>query len=105
MAWAEKFKLKKQIIKSVADAGFTNPKEIQLKTISRILGGQDVIGVGPEGCGKTTTYVLTTLNRFNHNADGVPMVLILTSDQEKVFGIVSQFERLSRNNSLRIVSL
>jgi superfamily II DNA/RNA helicase len=105
MAWADKFKLKKQIIKSVADAGFTNPKEIQLKTISRILGGQDVIGVGPEGCGKTTTYVLTTLNRFNHNADGVPMVLILTSDQEKIFGIVSQFEQLSRNNSLRIVSL
>jgi superfamily II DNA/RNA helicase len=54
MAWAEKFKLNKQLIKAVTEAGFTNPKEIQLKTLNRIIGGQDVIAIGPEGCGKTT---------------------------------------------------
>jgi superfamily II DNA/RNA helicase len=105
MVWAEKFKLKKQLIKSVIDAGFNTPKEIQLKTLNRIIGGQDVIGVGPEGCGKTTTYVLSTINRFNHDAEGVPRVLILAPDQEKIFGIVAQFEQLNRNKSLTIVSL
>jgi ATP-dependent RNA helicase RhlE len=105
MVWAEKFKLKKQLIKSVTDAGFNTPKEIQLKTLNRIIGGQDVIGVGPEGCGKTTTYVLSTINRFNHDAEGVPRVLILAPDQEKIFGIVAQFEQLNRNKSLTIVSL
>jgi ATP-dependent RNA helicase RhlE len=103
--WAEKFKLKKQLIKSVTDAGFNTPKEIQLKTLNRIIGGQDVIAVGPEGCGKTTTYVLSTINRFNHDAEGVPRVLILAPDQEKIFGIVAQFEQLNRNKSLTIVSL
>jgi superfamily II DNA/RNA helicase len=105
MVWAEKFKLKKQLIKSVTDAGFNTPKEIQLKTLNRIIGGQDVIAVGPEGCGKTTTYVLSTINRFNHDAEGVPRVLILAPDQEKIFGIVAQFEQLNRNKSLTIVSL
>jgi superfamily II DNA/RNA helicase len=105
MAWAEKFRLNKQLIRSVTEIGFTNPKEIQLKALNRIIGGQDVIGVGPEGCGKTTMLVLATLNRFKHSADGVPKALILAPDQEKVFDILAQFDRLNRNKSIRIVSL
>jgi superfamily II DNA/RNA helicase len=105
MAWAEKFKLNKQLIKAVIEAGFTNPKELQLKTLNRIIGGQDVIGVGPEGCGKTTLLVLATLNRFKHSADGVPKALILAPDQEKVFEILAQFDRLNRNKTIRMVSL
>ncbi|WP_224750950.1 DEAD/DEAH box helicase [Mucilaginibacter pankratovii] len=105
MVWADKFKLNKQLVKSVTEAGFDVPKEIQLKTLTRITGGQDVIGIGPEGCGKTTTLVLATLNRFNHKADGVPRALVLAPDQERVFEIVEQFERLNRNASIRIVSL
>ncbi|RWY54358.1 DEAD/DEAH box helicase [Mucilaginibacter gilvus] len=103
--WAEKFKLNRQLVKAVAEAGFEVPKEIQLKTLTRITGGQDIIGIGPEGAGKTTTLVLATLNRFNHKADGVPGALILAPDQERVFDIVTQFERLNRNTSIRIVSL
>ncbi|RYU91443.1 DEAD/DEAH box helicase [Mucilaginibacter terrigena] len=105
MAWAEKFKLNKQLIKSVTEAGFDNPKEIQLKTLNRIIGGQDVIAIGPEECGKTTVLVLATLNRFKHSADGVPKALILAPDQEKVFEILAQFDRLNRNKTIRIVSL
>ncbi|AMR32834.1 RNA helicase [Mucilaginibacter sp. PAMC 26640] len=105
MVWSEKFKLNKQLVKAVTEAGFEIPKEIQLKTLTRITGGQDVIGVGPEGAGKTTAFVLGTLNRFNHKADGVPRALILAPDQERVLEIVTQFERFNRNSSIRIVSL
>ena len=73
--------------------------------LTRIAGGQDVIGIGPEGAGKTTAFVLGTLNRFNHKADGVPRALILAPDQERVEKIVAEFERFNRNSSIRIVSL
>ncbi|GGG99706.1 DEAD/DEAH box helicase [Mucilaginibacter phyllosphaerae] len=105
MAWAEKFKLNKQLIKTVTELGFTQPKEIQQKALNRIIGGQDVIGIGPEGCGKTTLLVLATLNRFKHSADGVPKALILAPDQEKVFELLAQFDRINRNKTIRIVSL
>ena len=65
MVWFEKLKLKKQLVKSVNEAGFTTPKELQLKTLTRIVGGQDIIAIGHEGSGKTTTYVLGVLNRLS----------------------------------------
>jgi ATP-dependent RNA helicase RhlE len=101
----DKLKLNKQLVRSANEAGYTQPKEIQLKTLTRIIGGQDVIAIGPEGCGKTTTYVLSTLNRFNYAPDGVPKVLILVPDKEQVLAVMEQFELLNKNKSISIVGL
>ena len=105
MAWSEKLKLNKQLVRSVTEAGYLAPKEIQLKTLSRIIGGQDVIAVGPDGCGKTSTYVLAVLNRLKHTSEGVPNVLILVPDKEKVLDVISRFELLNKNKSVLIVGL
>jgi superfamily II DNA/RNA helicase len=105
MAWSEKLKLNKRLIQSLTEAGFTTPKDIQLKTLSRINGGQDVIAVGPEGSGKTSTYILAVLNRFRYSADGVPKVLILVPDKESVIRVIDQFELLNKNKSILIVGL
>ncbi|QXV67703.1 DEAD/DEAH box helicase [Mucilaginibacter sp. 21P] len=105
MAWAEKFKLNKQLVRSLTEAGFDNPKELQQKTLSRINGGQDVIAIAPEGGGKTTTLVLATLNRFKHSADNIPAALILSPDQEGVEAINERFNLLNRNKTIRIVLL
>jgi superfamily II DNA/RNA helicase len=105
MAWPDKLKLNKSIIQSLTALGYTNPKEVQQKTLARIIGGQDVVVVGPEGCGKTTTYVLAVLNRFKYNAEGVPRVLILVPDKDSVLAVNEHFERINRNTSISIVSL
>lgn len=105
MAWSEKLKLNKQIIKSATEAGFISPKEIQEKTLTRIFGGQDLIAVGPEGCGKTTTYILAVLNRIKYDAEGVPRVLILVPTKEDVLEVIERFEQLNKNKQLLIVGL
>lgn len=105
MTWLDKFKLNKQLVRSVTEAGYTAPKDIQLKTLSRINGGQDIIAIGPEGCGKTTAYVLAVLNRFNYNPEGVPLVLILVPDKERVEQVIAQFEVLNKNKNIAIVGL
>ena len=105
MVWFEKLKLNKQLVRSVNEAGFTNPTELQLKTLTRIVGGQDIIAIGPEGSGKTTAYVLGVLNRFNYAPEGVPRVLILVPDKEQVMAVLEQFERLNKNKSISIVGL
>ncbi|RKR84231.1 ATP-dependent RNA helicase RhlE [Mucilaginibacter gracilis] len=103
--WSDKLKLNKQLVRSLTDAGYLTPKEMQTRSLSRIIGGQDMIGVGPEGCGKTTTYVLGVLMRLKYGVEEAPRALILVPDKERVIAVTEQFELLNKNDTIRIVSL
>ncbi|WP_461453210.1 DEAD/DEAH box helicase [Mucilaginibacter sp.] len=105
MVWLDKFKLNKGLTRTITEAGYLNPKEIQQKTLTRIIGGQDVIAIAPEGAGKTSTYVIAVLNRIRQGFDDAPRVLILVPDKEKVFSVIEQFESLNKNSSVKIVGL
>lgn len=86
-------------------AGYLTPKEIQAKTMSRILGGQDVIAIGPDGSGKTTTYVLAVLMRLKYGFEEAPRALILVPTKERVLEVMEQFNLLNRNQTIRIVGI
>jgi superfamily II DNA/RNA helicase len=105
MAWSDKLKLNKQLVRSITEAGYTAPKEIQSKILPRIIGGQDLIGIGPEGCGKTTGYILAILNSLKYTSEGVPRVLILVPDKERVLEVITQFDSLNKNKQVAIVGL
>ncbi len=89
----------------MTEAGFLGPKEIQSKSMSRILGGQDIIAVGPEGSGKTTSYVLGVLMRLKYGFEEAPRALILVPDKERIDEVIAKFELLNRNATIRIVPL
>jgi ATP-dependent RNA helicase RhlE len=101
----DKLKLSKPLVTAMTDAGYISAKEIQAKTMSRILGGQDIIAVAPEGSGKTTNYVLAVLMRLKYGADEAPKFLILVPDKEKVEAVIAEFMLLSKNRNLRIIGL
>jgi len=103
--WAEKLKLSKQLVRSVTAAGYFTPKEIQSKTLSRIIGGQDIIAIAPEGSGKTTAYILGVLMRLKYGFEEAPRALILVPDKEKVLDVIDKFHLLNQNTSIRIVGL
>lgn len=105
MAWSEKLKLNKQLVRIITEKGLTSAKEVQQKTLARIYGGQDVIISAPPGSGKTTTHILAVLNRIKFNPEGVPLVLILVPAKEDVLAVIDEFERLGGNKRLSIVGL
>jgi len=105
MVWLDKFKLNKGLARTLTETGHLYPKEIQLKTLSRINGGQDVIAVAPEGAGKTTTYIISILNRIKHGFNDAPRILVLVPDKERVFSVIGQFNTLNKNASIKIVGL
>jgi len=53
----EDFKLNRQILNAVEDAGYTTPTPIQQKAIMPILSGQDIMGIAQTGPGKTEPFV------------------------------------------------
>lgn len=105
MVWTEKLKLTKQLTKSILSQGFDEPLELQYRTLTRIYGGQDVIAIAPTNSGKTTTAILSILNRFRQGLEGSPRVLMLAPDGERVDAIIAEFQRLNTNSTIRVVPL
>ena len=101
----ESLKLNKQIKTAMQDAGFVQPKTIQANYLSRFFSGQDWVFVGPEGCGKTTTFILATLMKLKYAFEEAPRVLILVPNREKVEELVDKIELLGKNTDLRVIGL
>jgi len=101
----DKLKLSKPLLSAMTEAGYVAAKEMQVKTLSRIIGGQDVIAIGPEGSGKTTAYVLGVLMKLKYSTDEAPKALILVPDQERVLEVIARFRLLGRNRNLRVTGL
>lgn len=105
MIWIDRLKLSKPLAKVVTENGLEEPTEIQFKTLARISGGQDVIAIAPEGAGKSTTAILTILNRFRTGLEGSPRVLMVAPDKERVDALIEEFEKFNKNKSIRVVPL
>lgn len=89
----------------MSKAGYLTGKDIQQKTLSRIVGGQSILAIAPDGAGKTTCHVLGSLMRLKYTPDEAPKVLILVPDREKVESVLLEFEKFAHNRDLRIVGL
>lgn len=101
----EKLKLSKSLQLAMSNAGYLTGTDIQQKVMSRIVGGQNVLAIAPDGAGKTTCSVLGALMRLKYTPDEAPKVLILVPDREKVAAMVEEFTKFSHNRDLRIIAL
>ncbi len=105
MAWSEKLKLSKQLVRSLTENGFESPTAIQQKSLARIYGGQDLLVISPQGSGKTTTLALAALSRLKINPEGVPKILILAADKDDVLALIEKLELLNKNKTILVVGL
>ncbi|MCO5270282.1 MAG: DEAD/DEAH box helicase [Cyclobacteriaceae bacterium] len=99
------FKLNKQLLLAVEEAGFAQPTEIQRKCIPLILGGQQVIGIAQTGTGKTAAYLLPVLMKTKFAQGQNPRALVLAPTKELVVQITQHAQALSKKTDLRIVPL
>ena len=60
--------LSTEILKAVADQGYTEPSPIQLQAIPPILEGRDIMGCAQTGTGKTAGFALPMLQRLQSYA-------------------------------------
>lgn len=101
----EDFKLNKQILNAVADAGFTEPTPIQQKAIAPILSGQDIMGIAQTGTGKTAAYVLPLLMQLKYAQGEDARALILAPTRELAMQIEENIRLFARYTDLRTVVL
>ncbi len=101
----EAFKLNKQLLDAISDAGFLSPTEIQQKAIPIITAGQHVIGIAQTGTGKTAAYLLPMLMKIKYAQGSEPRALILGPTKELVVQLAEHANILAKNTDLRIVAL
>lgn len=101
----EQFKLNRQLLDAVKDAGFEIPTGIQQKAIPIILGGQEVIGIAQTGTGKTAAYLLPLLMKIKYAQDNDPRAVILVPTKELTLQIAAHATQLAKYTDLRILSL
>ncbi|WP_114748066.1 DEAD/DEAH box helicase [Pleomorphovibrio marinus] len=101
----ENFKLNKQLLEAVKEAGYQTPTPIQEKAIPIVLAGHDLLGIAQTGTGKTAAYLLPALFKLKYAQGTHPRGLILAPTRELVMQIAEEAIKFGRYTDLRIVSL
>jgi ATP-dependent RNA helicase RhlE len=74
--------LKPELLRAVADKGYTVPTPIQLEAIPAILAGKDVLAGAQTGTGKTAGFTLPILQKLGARGARNPRALVLTPTRE-----------------------
>ena len=113
--------MKPELLRSIVDAGFEHPSEVQHESIPQAVLGGDIICQAKSGMGKTAVFVLATLHQLNvttttttataaADGDNTPaadaaapntngggvQVLVLCHTRELAFQIAHEYERFSK---------
>jgi ATP-dependent RNA helicase DeaD len=99
----EELKLRAELLKSVAQMGFTDTTEIQSKCIPTILDGKDIVGQSNTGSGKTAAFGLPILNSVAQGK-GI-QAIILTPTRELCVQIHEQMKIMGKFTGLRLASV
>ncbi len=101
----EQFKLNRQLLNAIEDAGYINPTPIQEQAVPVALAGHDVLGIAQTGTGKTAAYSIPLLMKIKFAQGAHARALVLAPTRELVMQIASAIKELSKYTDIRTVAL
>jgi len=96
-------KLHSHIREKLDDLEITTPTPFQCSSIPVIKSGANVFCTASKDSGKTTTLILTTLQKLKCEASGnAPRAIVLVENKEKAIALYETFLAYTKHNSLRV---
>ena len=96
-------KLHSDIREKLDDLEIITPTPFQSKSIPVIKSGANLFCTAPKDSGKTTTLILTTLQKLKCQAIGnAPRAVVLVENREKALELYDAFIKHTKYNSLRV---
>jgi len=96
-------KLHADIQEKLENLEIVTPTPFQSKSIPVIKSGANIYCTAPKGSGKTTTLILTTLQKLKFEAVGsLPRAIVLVEDKERALELYDAFLKYTRHSSLRV---
>jgi superfamily II DNA/RNA helicase len=87
----------------LAEKGFTEPLPFQKKILPKIKGGASMYAIAPKESGKTTSIVLSVIQKLKGEAfEDAPRALIFVKDKKTALELESEFLFYTNGSNLRI---
>jgi superfamily II DNA/RNA helicase len=98
----ESLGLSPELLKAVADSGYTTPTPIQAQTIPLALQRRDVIGIAQTGTGKTASFTLPMIEMLSKGRAKarMPRALVLEPTRELADQVSESFDKYSKYSKL-----
>ena len=99
--------LSAEVLKAVADAGYTVPTPIQEQAIPHVLTGRDVLGCAQTGTGKTAGFTLPMIDILaaGRARARMPRSLIIEPTRELAAQVSNAFETYGKHHKLSMALL
>jgi len=99
--------LSDEVLKAVADAGYTEPTPIQRQAIPAVLQGRDIMGIAQTGTGKTASFTLPMLDILSAGRARARMSrsLIIEPTRELAAQVAENFAIYGKNSALSMALL
>ena len=95
-------KLDKQLLESLKVNGFTESTELEQICIPRIKSGRDLLCIAGKRSGKSTTIVVSVLQRLKAELEDNARAVIVVADKERALEMKNEFSRLGEYTDLRV---
>jgi superfamily II DNA/RNA helicase len=94
--------LSPEILKAVADSGYTIPTPIQAQAIPIVLQRRDIIGIAQTGTGKTASFTLPMIEMLSKGRAKarMPRALVLEPTRELADQVSESFDKYSKYSKL-----
>lgn len=94
--------LSDELLKAVADSGYTKPTPIQEKAIPIILMARDLVGLAQTGTGKTASFTLPMIEMLSTGRARMrmPRSLVLTPTRELAAQVAENFDKYGKYHNL-----
>jgi superfamily II DNA/RNA helicase len=97
-----KEKLDAPLLESLEENGFIESTELESICIPKIKSGRDLMCIAPDGAGKSTTIVVSVLNKLKASLADVPRAIVIVPDKERGAALKAEFDRLGSYTDLRV---
>jgi ATP-dependent RNA helicase RhlE len=94
--------LEPELLRAVADKGYTEATPIQLQAIPAVLAGGDLLAAAQTGTGKTAGFVLPLLQMLGTSERRGPRVLILVPTRELAAQVADSVKAYGAHKKLRV---
>ncbi len=100
--------LSPELLRAVANQGYTEPTPVQAEAIPLVLAGRDVLAGAQTGTGKTAAFVLPMLQRLHASRPPGPRIiraLILTPTRELALQVEESVRTYGAQNPIRSTTI